>query len=79
MSKQLKVGDFVISRIMNSSFEERVLGLGIVVDVNPTTEDLYVYTTHGDGPHWWPRKMWKLVDQADLVQESGSCPGSSVG
>ena len=79
MSKPLKVGDFVISRIMNSSYQEKILAIGIVVEVNPTTDDVCVYTSAGDKPFWWSRKMWKLVEQTDLVQTGSACPGSSVG
>ena len=60
----LEKGDLVACYLLNSSLEEEALmQYGIVLDINPTLEDVLVLDNDGD-TRWWPKRRWLLLKKA---------------
>jgi len=62
--QEFKKGDLVCTYIMNSALDVNLLQRGIVIDVNPTLEDILV-VDDGGFKRWWPNKRWKLCEKED--------------
>jgi hypothetical protein len=60
----LEKGDLVACYLLSSSLEEEALmQYGIVLDVNPTLEDVLVLDNCADA-RWWPKRRWRLLKKA---------------
>ena len=54
-----KKGDLVCAYLMNSSYEVQLLQRGIVIDTNPTTDDIMVVDDSGYA-RWYPSSRWAV-------------------
>lgn len=61
---RLEEGDLVGCYLLNSSLDrELLIQHGIVLDTNPTLEDVLVIDNVGD-VRWWSAKRWKIIKKA---------------
>ena len=53
-------GDLVACYLTNSEVHEELLEWGLVLDTNPSIEDIYVLDSKGVA-RWWPAKRWRIL------------------
>jgi hypothetical protein len=59
---RLKKGDLVACYVTNSEVYESLMSWGLVLDINASTEDVYVLDNIGHA-QWWPSKRWRLLKE----------------
>ena len=59
---EYSIGDLVISHLVDSSGNQTLFGIGIVVDVNSTLQDIMVLDQCGNCS-WWSHKTWKIISK----------------
>ena len=60
----LEKGDLVACYLINSDLEEEALmQYGIVLDTNPSIQDVLVLDNTGD-TRWWTQRRWRLLKKA---------------
>ena len=59
---KLKKGDLVACYVTNTDEYESLMSWGIVLDVNPAVEDVFVLDNAGY-TRWWPQKRWRILKQ----------------
>ncbi len=57
---KINKGDLVACYITNSEVYEELLDWGLVIDTNPSVEDILVLDPRGEA-RWWPQKRWRLL------------------
>ena len=57
---KIKKGDLVACYITNTDVHEELFDWGLVIDTNPSVNDILVLDNHGQS-RWWPQKRWRLL------------------
>ena len=63
MTMKPQKGDLVACYVTNTDEFESLMQWGLVLDINPTVEDVLVLDNYGDA-RWWPYRRWRVIQQA---------------
>ena len=59
---EYSIGDLVISHLIDSGGNQSLLGIGIVIDINKSLQDIMVLDQCGNCA-WWSHRTWQIISK----------------